>query len=76
MSNIKDNCLNYALRFWVKNNKYELYYNSDHVINLPSESLVRGFLRIEDYGYNYFVSAFKETLDDHHLKLLNKYFKK
>lgn len=28
------NCLQYALSFWDKNNKYRIYYNGDHVINL------------------------------------------
>lgn len=75
---INDNCLCYALRFWNNNPEYKLWYNSDHVIN--SDSFISNptslftYLPITDYGYEYFIKAFKDHLDDYHLGLLKKYF--
>lgn len=76
------NCLAYALRFWKKEPKYRLFYNSDHVINLPlgknSGHVVyeaTGFSPVEEYGYEYFSKAFDELLDEYEKKLLKKYFK-
>lgn len=74
---IKDNppnCLGVALRFWDKNRKYKLYYNSDHVIN--SDVYINGgdWLPVEDFGYSYFLSSFKGLLTDEEELLLKKYF--
>lgn len=68
------NCLGYALRFWNKNKKYVLYYNSGHVINIPVGTQITGFFPIEEYGYRYFKGAFKGLLDSYEWKLLKLYF--
>lgn len=72
------NCLAYALRFWEKNPKYKLYYNSDHVINLnyylKNADFYIGFLPAEEFGYNYFSKSFDGLLDEYEDKLLKKYF--
>lgn len=73
---IKDNppnCLGVALRFWDKNRMYKLYYNSDHVINSPVY-IKEHWLPVEDFGYDYFVSAFKGLLTDEEKLLLKQYF--
>jgi hypothetical protein len=71
------NCLAYALRFWKVNPEYKLYYNSDHVINSPNwaPSIQGGnYLTAEEFGYNYFSSAFKELLNEEEKVLLKEYF--
>lgn len=79
------NCLVYALRFWKDNPDYGLWYNSNHVINIPKgldvmfKCTVTGkvpYRPVEEYGYDYFASAFKEFLNEEDLALLIKYFKK
>lgn len=75
---IKDNppnCLGVALRFWDKNRKYKLYYNSDHVINSPVYINGGHWVPVEDFGYNYFSSSFKGLLTDEEEMLLKRYFK-
>lgn len=69
------NCLAYALRFWETHPIYLLYYNSDHVINIPKGTQISDFLPIEEYGYKYFNSAFEGLLDNHEKELLKRYFK-
>jgi hypothetical protein len=71
------NCLAYALRFWERNPRYRLYYNSDHVVNLPveaGEKCFPMFLPAEDFGYDYFQGAFNGLLDEHEQALLYTYF--
>lgn len=68
------NCLSYALRYWDLYPEYRLYYNSDHVINLPV-NIYTGFLPIEEFGYDYFFNWYKRGLiNENDLVLLNKYF--
>jgi hypothetical protein len=73
-----DNCLCYALRFWNLNKEYKLYYDSNHVINLPinlhSDAESIKYYPIETFGYNHIIKSFEKYLDDYHLNLLNKYF--
>ena len=71
---MKINCLSYALRFWNDSPHYRIWYNSDHAINLPLGSSATGFLPVEDFGLEYFKSAFNGLLSDSDLGLLNKYF--
>jgi len=73
------NCLSYALRFWNKNPLYRIYYNSDHCINIPSSVVnpfpSKEFLPIEEFGYDYFLSWYKqELIGVIDLILLDKYF--
>jgi len=69
------NCLSYSLRFWKINPEYVIYYNSDHCINMPKGMHIYGFLPIEDYGYNYFYSWYKQKLiNKSDLQLLKEYF--
>lgn len=68
------NCLSYALRYWNLYPEYRLYYNSYHVVNLPINACI-GFLPIEDFGYDYFFSWYKNSLiNEDDLVLLNRYF--
>lgn len=69
------NCLGYALRFWERQPQYRLYYNSSHVINSNVPITGEYWLPAEDYGLIYFKEAFNGLLDNHELKLLDKYFK-
>ncbi len=77
------NCLQYALEFWSQNPDYSLFYNSDHVVNLPdfNNPLVKakyaeiGFLPLTEFGYVYFAEwYYKGLIDDKALQLLIKYF--
>jgi hypothetical protein len=69
------NCLQYALEFWDKNPDYRLWYNSDHVINLPSGSYAIGFYPAEDFGFTYFFNWHGQGLiDTNAVRLLVKYF--
>lgn len=70
------NCLAYALRFWEKEPNYVLYYNSDHVVNLPEGTEVKGFLPAEKFGYVYFAGAAGGLLDEYEQELLKRYFNK
>lgn len=68
-------CLSYALRFWDKQPKYKIYYDSDHCINLYDGTFVQGFVPIQIYGYEYFAKWHKLNLiTNKDLKLLKKYF--
>ena len=74
--NMEINCLSYALRSWNLYPEYRLYYNSDHVVNLPINACI-GFLPIEDFGYDYFFNWYKNGLiNEEDLILLNRYFSK
>ncbi len=72
------NCLIYALRFWEQNPKYRLFYNSDHVVNLPEGvgDLVLGpFLTLESFSYDFIRTSFAHALTDpRDQELLKKYF--
>lgn len=71
------NCLAYALRFWNEHPRYRLYYNSDHVVNLPvdvGEKCSPIFLPAEAFGYDYFAGAFEGLLNEAEKDLLRKYF--
>lgn len=68
------NCLAYALRFWEKEPSYKLYYSANHVINSKTNISGPNWLPAENYGYDYFVSAFDGLLDSHEQFLLKKYF--
>ena len=74
--NMESNCLSYALRYWNLYPEYRLYYNSDHVVNLPVNVCI-GFLPIEDFGYDYFFNWYKNGLiNEEDLVLLSRYFSK
>lgn len=71
------NCLQYALEFWEKYPSYRLWYNGDHVINLPLGSTATGFLPIEDFGFDYFHNWYTGGLiDEKSCDLLFTYFGK
>jgi len=81
---MKPNCLSRALDQWNEDREgYRLWYNSDHVIALQSEyegsdlSLLRyGVLEyapLSDFGYGYFLSAFKIERDKIYCDLLSDY---
>lgn len=73
---MESNCLSYALRYWNLHPEYRLYYNSDHVVNLPVNACI-GFLPIEEFGYDYFFSWYEDKLIDNiDLALLNLYFQR
>lgn len=67
------NCLEYALEFWQKEPEYRIYYNSDHVINLPKGTDVTGFLPLEQFGFEHISNSF--TLSGKATEQLIKYFK-
>lgn len=66
------NCLEYALSFWKKNRMYRIYYNSDHVVNLPAVGAAKGFLPIEMFGYEHIRDSF--DMNDEAKELLKEYF--
>ena len=71
------NCLGFALRVWKNNNSYKLWYNSDHVINIPESVKVvfegaKSYRPAEEFGYVYFKEAF--TLNEKEKQLLKQYF--
>lgn len=66
------NCLEYALGFWKKNRMYRIYYNSDHVVNLPHGSAAKGFLPIELFGYEHIMDSFE--MNDEAKETLKLYF--
>lgn len=70
------NCLGYALRFWERYPEYRLYYNSGHVINSPVLINKEAYLPAEDFGYDYFHSAFEGLIDSHEEDILKRYFGK
>jgi hypothetical protein len=73
------NCLTYCLDQWMylKEYDYKLWYNSDHVIIIESNINMtdKGYLPIENFGYNYFVSSFYD-LSEKYKKILKDYFNK
>jgi hypothetical protein len=69
------NCLEYCLLFWELNPNYKIYYNSDHCVNSDKE-IGGGFLPVEKFGYEYFISSFNDLLSDDGFYLLAKYFNK
>mgnify|MGYP003482244471 CR=1 FL=1 len=70
------NCLSYALEFWSNNSKtYKMVYNSNHVINVPIDTDVKGFLDIKEFGYEHLVSSFKGLLSVKDEGLLIQYLK-
>lgn len=75
------NCLAYALRFWKKDSRYRLYYDSGHVINSryelhdPRYHVPGEYLPAESYGYDYFLNAFTDLLNQEEKELLKDYFK-
>jgi hypothetical protein len=75
------NCLAYALRFWEKCPHYRIFYNGDHMINVPSSdgNLKFGhdtwmFMPLESYGYEHIYKGYKDLLDAEEKALLIKYF--
>lgn len=69
------NCLSYALRFNPPN--YRIYYNSDHCVNLPQGSILKGFLLIAEFGYDYFYKWYEQGLiNKRDIELLKDYFSK
>jgi hypothetical protein len=76
------NCLAYALHFWKKCPHYRLFFNSDHVINVPcpyhgEQTFGSGswkFMPLESYGYEFIYSGFKDLLTEEEHKLLKEYF--
>lgn len=70
------NCLEYALNFWKQDKNYKIYYNSDHCVNLPDGIKIDGFLKIEDFGFNYFENWFKieKLISKEAYEILIEYF--
>lgn len=68
------NCLSYALRFWDKNPTYNLYYNSNHIINSSEHISGSDYIEAKRFGYEYFASAFDNLITKKDKKLLKKYF--
>lgn len=68
------NCLEYALRFWIKNPDYIILYNSDHCINVPKGTEVDGFLTLDKFGVQYFLSAFRDVMNPEAREMLYQYF--
>ncbi len=80
---MKKNCLIRALDQWVDNKDiFRLWYNGNHVITLEkwfdgrclndNDSMSR-YLPLVDYGFVYFISAFKDWLTPKYRNLLIKY---
>ncbi len=69
------NCLQFALRFWSKNRKYRIFYNSDHVINLE-QCQQSDYLPLEDFGFDNIYQSFKGLLTKEDIDLLKCYFEK
>lgn len=73
------NCLVYALRFWEKHPEYKLWYNSDHVINIPTYVVNpfpnKEFLPVEDFGFQYFIKWDHALIEQSDIDLLIKYFR-
>ena len=53
------NCLKYALNFWNEHRGYIILYNSDHVINVPVRTEVKGFLHLASFGEEHLINSFK-----------------
>ena len=70
------NCLAYALRFWVKNPEYKIWYNSDHCINSRCTIVSDEWLPAESFGYAYFLKSSEGLLDRYEMILLKMYFTK
>lgn len=66
------NCLQYALSFWDKNNKYRIYYNGDHVINLTEP--LGDYIPLEEYGIEHILNSFKDLYIIDIIRL-KRYFK-
>lgn len=73
VSGIPINCLSYALRFWRGNEKYKIYYNGDHVINLPIGSIPGNFFPLNYYGYDHLISSFRDEITTQDAELLKEY---
>ena len=70
-----DNCLSSCLRQWKRDNTLVLYYNSNHVIALmPEDVAPEGYLTLDDFGEEYFLSSFGEMLSMSDRLNLNEYF--
>lgn len=74
------NCLSFALKVWSRNNDYKIWYNTNHCINIPNDVVNpfpnKEFLPAEDFGYDYFSSAFSKVINEEDLLRLKKYFNK
>lgn len=69
------NCLTYALEFWLENQSYVLWYNSNHVIAIEPEfdlSQCTNYLKFDAYGIEHFKSSFLMTKD--YKEILEQYF--
>ncbi len=55
------NCMQYALKYWEKNPDCIILYNSDHVINVPARTVVKGFLPLALFGDEHLIQSFKLT---------------
>ena len=66
------NCLKYALNFWNEHRGYIILYNSDHVINVPVRTEVKGFLPLSEFGMEHLIQSFK--LSKKYKTLLTWYF--
>jgi hypothetical protein len=67
------NCLEYALNFWANNRNYPIWYNSDHVVNLPVGVVCTGFLPLESFGFEHLIKSFE--IGEREKEILNEYFK-
>jgi hypothetical protein len=68
------NCLTYCLEQWSDNPDFRLWYNSNHVVVIEPHIDLRdkGYLPLEEYGFNYFTSSF--SLSTAYSLLLQDYF--
>lgn len=65
------NCLQYALKYWEKNPDCIILYNSDHVINVPPRTVVKGFLPLALFGEEHITISF--GLSKYYIQLLKRY---
>ena len=79
------NCLAYALEFWYKHPRYQIFYDGDHMVNMEvrfalpmSESelaTMTGMVFLKDnYSYEHISKSFAGLLTEPQEKLLRKYY--
>lgn len=68
------NCLQFALGFWDRNRDYDIFYNSDHVINLRDVNEFFGYMPLYHYGYEHICESFEGLLTAHDKVILKRYF--
>lgn len=68
------NCLAYSLRFWNKNPKYKIYYNSDHAINSDVPIEGNNYMPLEKFTLRDILLQFVGLLNKKENILLVEYF--